>query len=528
MSEQMELALTSEEVVPPREPGRMWHLVTNQLNLMFMLAGGLITGPKGFGKKYYCDPLSFAPGWIPLFGERIPGGALDQSTSEGSHLRSVAAVIDLSSLRGAVRVLDGSGQLKELNWPDEANGDEQILFVPAPLPIGWLQAVLLPSKEALAEFRAQAADYANVSLDTAKPQVKAKLFTADTSFTWPLREAVLAERDEAPHRASAVGAVQALLVGLGNRGLTLCEAARLLADSTDGYLRPNEDPWLCAVVRWASRCSESEDEEVQTRILTRLLDAIVGAKHRADAVPETSCPPDSYQVVLEALEEESRGLNEPKWQEALIRLINDLRGLLGLSDDTISEILKRHARPFSRGLILFFLRPRCDELLSLYQPLLTEQDLVVAAALFGARSGWIGLPQALKDMPGLTAAATHHMAVKVHQEQGSGVELGSAPPRVWPLLELLQAEEGSWSKRQREGALRLARGMGWQEVLKTRISLGKGEYRLQVDGRGVHLLLDGDVKAVVTEADPAIFFEFLAKTPVSSKVEADVRSGLQP
>ena len=76
--------------------------------------------------------------------------------------------------------------------------------------------------------------------------------------------------------------------------------------------------------------------------------------------------------------------------------------------------------------------------------------------------------------------------------------------------------------------LRLARGMGWQAVLKTRISLGKGDYRLQVDGRGAHLLIDGDIKAVTTEVDPDPLFEWLSKAAVPPKIEAAVRATLEP
>ncbi len=72
MSEQPELELTPRRLTRSAEPRLVWHLATNQLNLMFLLAAGLVTGPKGFGRKYYLDPLSVAPGWIPLFAERIP------------------------------------------------------------------------------------------------------------------------------------------------------------------------------------------------------------------------------------------------------------------------------------------------------------------------------------------------------------------------------------------------------------------------------------------------------------------------
>jgi len=108
-----------------------------------------------------------------------------------------------------------------------------------------------------------------------------------------------------------------------------------------------------------------DDDEAQTRILTRVLAAIVAAKVEADNTPGTWCAPDTYQAVLDALDAERQRLTEPKWQEALTRLIDDLKGLLGLGDATTSELLKRHSRPFSRGLILFFLRRHCDELLAL-------------------------------------------------------------------------------------------------------------------------------------------------------------------
>lgn len=526
MHEPSDFGLTGEAAPRNRKPHHVWHLVTSQLNLMFLLAAGLLTGPKGFGHKYYRDPLSVAPGWIVLFGERIPPGALQQAIAEESHLQGVAATIDLSALRGPIRALDGKGQLRELQWPDEASGDEQLLFVPAPLPVGWLHAILFPSREASAAFREQAADYANVSIDACKLQVKAKLFRPGPGLSWPLTSNLPPDRDQSYQRVSAVGAVHALMVGLGNRGSALVKAARLVAECAEGTSVHTEDPLLRAVLHWVQGTSEPEGGEVQGRILTRLLGSIVSAKLNADSSDGTRCDPN--QAVLDTLEEERQRLTEPKWQEALTRLIDDLRGLLGLADATISELLKRHTRSFSRGLILFFLRQRSAELLELaqHQPLLTDHDLVVGAALFGARDGWMRLPEALKGTPGLTAATTQRMAVMAHRDGHSGLDLGPIPTRVRPLLELLQPGDSGWTKVQREGALRLTRAMDWQGIVKTRISLGKGDYRLQVDGRGAHLLIDGDVKAVETEVEPNLLFESLAKAVIPPKVETAVRSVL--
>ena len=529
MSDQTELDLTVPEAPREGAPLGLWYLVTNQLNLMYLLAAGLVTGPKGFGRKYYHDPLAVAPGWIPLFREPFPEGALTQSTREEPYLQVVAAAVDLGPLRGSVQAIDDQGRLRALQWPDEAAGNDVVLLVPVPLPVDWVQTILFPSKEARDAFREQAGDYSNVPLDGRKLQVRAKSFQPGGGPVWPPTGPLPVERDRSLHQASAVGATQALLVGLGNRGLALTRAARRLDGLAGGSDEPPEGPYLAAVLGWAQGVGGKDQVEVQTRILHRLLATIVGAKGAADTAAGTSCPPDFRRVVLDVLDEERQRLSEPKWQEALIRLIDDLQGLVGLGGATISELLVLHSRAFSRGLILFFLRQRCDELLALAteRAELTDQDLVVAAALFGARDGWLGLPPALKSTPGLSTAITHRMATLVHQEAGTGIDLGPTPPRVCALLEILGPGGAGWTQRQREAALVLARGMGWQGVLRTRISLGKGDYRVRVDGRGLHLLIDGDVKAVQTEVDSDLLFQSLGREAIPRKLESEVRSALQ-
>jgi len=524
-----ELELTAPSSAPRPAPRRHWLLVSNQLNLMFLLAAGLMTGPRGFGRKYYADPLTVAPGWIPLFAERIPFEVLAQATSEEAHLEALAASVDLGTLRGPVHAVDAAGRTRALHWPDESDGEEQILFVPAPLPATWLDAILFPSKEIRAKVREQASDYANVPLAAYKQSIKAGLFGNRRGAAWPPDVSTLSPCDHALHRVLSVGALQGLLAGLGNRGDALVRAAALLADSANAD--DTADPLLRAVLLWAIGAEPGAEAEIQARLLMQLLEAVVAAKVAADdnaAAGERWCPPDSHQAMLAALETERQRLGEPKWQEALARLIQDLEGLLGLGDASVSELLGRHARPFSRGLILFFLRPSCGDLFTLAREFtqLTDQDLLVAAALFAARGSWMELPQSVRDIPGLAAATGHRMAAMAQRLQHTGLQMGPAPPRVRPLRELLSASDSDWSKRQRDAALTLARDMGWQTLLSTRISLGKGEYRLQVDGRGVHVVLDGDVKAVRTEVDLKRLLERLAAAQVPAKLEVRVREML--
>ncbi len=88
-----------------------WRLVTNQRNLFYMLAAGLIMSPKGFGSKYYIDTLSTFPGWIPLFADNVPQIAIDLSKSEKSHLFDVLIVtVELKSMHGKIMAINAYGQ----------------------------------------------------------------------------------------------------------------------------------------------------------------------------------------------------------------------------------------------------------------------------------------------------------------------------------------------------------------------------------------------------------------------------------
>ena len=80
-------------------------LVTNHLNLMYMLATGLVMPPAGFGEKYYRDTLECFPGWIPLFVDKAPATAIELSTQEAGHLKPVIVQIGLTGLSGRVAAI---------------------------------------------------------------------------------------------------------------------------------------------------------------------------------------------------------------------------------------------------------------------------------------------------------------------------------------------------------------------------------------------------------------------------------------
>ena len=510
---------------------RVWLLPTNQLNLMFMIAAGLVSGPSGFGRKYFADCLGVCPGWIPVFAGGVPQQALVQAGTEGGHLRKVIAELDLSALRGPVQALGTNGVQRAIQFPDGLNDSDVGLLIPAPVPSTWIRTIHYSSKDERAAVEEEATDFANVPLFAHRSKVSARLFSGKSQCPWPPGIAGLRDGDLSLHRPNAVGGAMALAFALGNRGDETIEAARTMFDpecrgtGRGEGVPQTESPLVEAFKHWA--CIEPRDGamDLQARLLVSILNALVDAKVRADA-EGSGAPLDLHQTVLDALlaeQERLAGEGSQTAAERLAGLVDDLRGVLGLGAHTISELLSRHPKPFSRGLLLFFLRDRAEDLLELDNAGLNAMDLAVAATLFAARSGWMGLPAAVRNRPGLREAVAHRMAVLAHREAGSGVDLGPAPERIKPLRELLQATGGNWDRRQVDAALALARGLGWSDLLQTRISLGKGDYRLQVDGRGAHILLEGDVKAVVTEVPPEALLGRLSKAAVPPKLEMTVR-----
>jgi hypothetical protein len=499
---------------------------------MYMLAAGLVTGPRGFGRKYHRDALSLCTGWLPLFAESIPGAALDLAVSEGGHLRRVVAAVDLARLKGQVHALGPNGEPRTLVFPEGLTGEEQVLLVPAPLPATWIQAILFASKEDAAATLDEAAEYRNVPLEAYKRQVRPKFFNGTRNIAWPPKPGALPEWDAPIEDVTAIGGALGLLFALGNRDDSLVEAGRLLWDpptdgSGDQQPEARIDPLLAALIRWASLAGPMDTQDIQGGLLLNALQGVVNARAKWNDPSRTDGPTiNPRQAVLDVLESRRQHLPGDKWQAALERLASDLQGILGLGGDTVSELLQRHTKPFSRGLILFFLREDCADLVELRQPLLTGTDYVIAAALFGARSGWMGLSPEVRGQPGLREVVTHRMAALAQRHQQTGLDLGPAPGRVRPLRELLGTRGRPWNKSQQAGALTLARGMGWSQVMQTRISLGKGDYRFQVDGRGAHILLDGEVKAVNTEIDREGFFARLADSAIPVRLDAAVRADL--
>ena len=503
-------------------------LVTNHLNLMYMLAAGLVMPPAGFGGKYYRDSLECFPGWIPLFIGKAPREAIDSATSEAAHLKPVIVQFRLSGLSGRVVALADDG-VRDLDFPDRFTGSERVILAPAPLPVSWIESITFRSVDDKRACEADAKDFGNVPLEDFKPRKSSKaLFAKAPSAQWP-PAAGPAERTVPLQQPLAVGGVMAMLLRFANLGEQAVRACRVAFDPDDGAPRPTDDhPILVGLESWirggaatppVPPDSESDRVGLQNMSQARLFWEAV---ERLVAWREAGRPGSVENVLLDYLARATGDL-DPRLQAGVKKLHDTLESLTGLADATASELFERHDTPLAHAMTLLFLRHDCADLYEYASDRLSEPDWLAAAILFGVRDGWMKLPLGLRGGRSLSDAVSHRMARLSHRIAGTGLDLGEAPPRPHPLRELF-GDGATWPSREKSAALALARTQKW-DCVHTRISLGAGEYRLVVKGGVTSIEVPGEPR-ISPEVDRDRFFELLSGARVDHATEAEVRREL--
>ena len=169
-----------------RIPSQVWYLITNHLNLLYMMAAGLVMEPSGFRGKHYVDSLGVIPGWIPLFRNAIPAKALDQAVSERKHLRPCVVSFDLSGVSAQVQVVSREGKIRYANFPNLRLGKKGIgILVRAPLPLTLFSHIYFHSDEDQQIFETAAKDVSNVDLKPYRLKVEESLFRNNIDVAWP-------------------------------------------------------------------------------------------------------------------------------------------------------------------------------------------------------------------------------------------------------------------------------------------------------------------------------------------------------
>ena len=502
-------------------------LVTNHLNLFYMLSAGLVLPPTGFGGKYYQDTLCCFPGWIPLFVDKVSRQAIDYSITEASHLKPVLMEIELSGISGEVAVYREEAAHK-LRFPEQLDGSERIILLPAPLPSSRVKSIVYPSRDDKRFCETDAQDFGNVPIKDFKGRSNKTLFDKASEIPWPPAQGP-AERDTALQTPLAAGGVLAMLLHVGNRGEVAVESCRRAFDPGDASAVRNPDPILANIPEWmetgelpsflAANFGEDPNDirdATQKKLFWGSIERLLDWRERG-------CIGNVEDMLLDFLSETAAGLDS-RVQSGTRSLCDTLSSLSGLGDATVSTLFERHPTPMARAMILFFLRRDCADLLDFSHDALREPDWVMVAILFGARDGWQRLPLPLRAVSGLSDAVSHRMARMAHRIARTEFDLGDAPARVGSLRELF-GNGSHWRRMEQSAALDLARSQKW-DCIDTRISLGRGEYSLSVSGGSAHIDVPGEPK-VTARIDVAKFLDHLAESRLEPKIEERVRKRLR-
>ena len=369
---------TASKPQKPKEP-KLVHLVTNHQNMLYMLAAGMVMGPKGFRNKYYSDPLGFYPGWISLFRDTvtIPDFVFNKATEERKHLLPCIASFDLNKLPEHF-VVDTNGNKKKFSKPSGKQKKEFVLLFRAPLSLTCLLSINFYSDEDRQKFEEAANDVANVDLPSELIKVDKLLFPI------PMKEQPLAQlsfEDSIPAFGQALGGVLAMLYHCANRSQLGLAAYRLvtgsISDNDDLPLFNKLSLWFQSIIGSASVEDDDNDLVTSDPILAKLPDWVNGEtiskpvdarifwgvvqvliNEQKQERPQK--PTDAVLAYLQGQLDLSPNVDERTHLESLIK---DMRGTQGLGSGTITQLLDRHKEPLSRALLLFSLRQHCTELL---------------------------------------------------------------------------------------------------------------------------------------------------------------------
>ena len=515
----------SAAVAPDATPERGF-LVTNHLNLLYMLAAGLLLPTSGFGEKYYRDTLGGCPGWIPLFTGRPGRAAVDHSIAEAKHLKPCQVVVSLRECVGPVMV-PGPAGVEKRRSPHEVGG-EPLIFVPAPLPVSAIEEILFESREDSTACKKDALDFGNVPLADFETRVDRKRFASPSNQMWPPSH-MPPQRFAPLAVAQAAGGMLAMLRILASRdagevlagGEPLGLVAYRAAFDAEADLSPGLSPTVAAgLTAWmqtgpstarGAAASPDSDRGDARRLFWGAVDTL------AEQAGATGVD-DANARLLDYLDRESTGLDD-RLRKHVVELRETLDSLTGLADLTASDLFDRFRTPLPRAMSLLFLRSTCADLLAFEHEALTTEDWLAAALLFGARAGWLALPLSLRGGPAVSAAVSHRMAALSHRVADTGFELGPAPARPRPLAELFA---GPWNARRQNAAVSLARAQEWTDCLQTRVKLGAGDYVLKVGRGGTEIVFPGEARAVETDVDRARFSTLLAGASIDPADEAVV------
>lgn len=506
-----------------------WYLVTNHLNLSFMLASGLMLPRSGFAKKYYKDPLQFFPGYLPLFCDPVPSDAIEMATQEARHLIPVMASVNLTSFKGPIAAIDAQGRLiRDLVFPEHLSGQEVALLIPAPLPVSLIDTLHFETQAAVKKFKTDIQAYNNVAIEHISMKPLKKIFKqtrkeSDSLIGTSWYNAGDLNRNVPLDQAFCAGGILGLAFHAADKNSARIRTFDYAFNARHPQSENNGKPeFTDRPLSWLVRGAKLPEDHTLTEKMFWGMAAALGDK---TTLPNANARDRAMDFLENQCVQWPAVASNDRLKASLERLTKDLEGLdRATLIFSRSELFDRHEKPFARAAILFFLHRDSPGMIDSNHEALNPEDLFAANLLVCAHRGWIGLPLEMKRGAVLQAAVTHRMAALSHTLAGTGVSFGPAPEPPMPFPALFEKNEtdGQWRAEQKKAALALAKAQKW-DCISTTISLGNGDYTLKSTTGGVAIILDGLEKGISHDIHQEKFYKALSEAEIPEKADLEVR-----
>jgi hypothetical protein len=494
---------------------RYWHFISDNMKLHHIVATGQII--EHYGSIKSSDSTDIQAGWIPLFTE-------NNITCESSH-EDIIIKIDTASFTGQFITVNSVGGLGSKQFPGEFTSNDQEVYLRAPLPITTISEIIFPSKESKEDFIDRASGYKNENLDIftlkiKKPPKKAVLKSYSTQLPKIEHDHSLLDHIQ------TLAAMRGLHFKLANRDSDASITYSVLYPQNE-LTSPSNDIDVNEILKealyWKKHGEISPETKHDTNKKYVLLFWNI-FKSIADADRESSV----YDTVINELNNEQNTMVDGTSKKALITLKDDLIDTRTSTTKNLDQLFEQHPNPFSRALIIFFVRDKIVELVKFKNSQVNIVDLLVASLLFSAREKWKSFSTEMRGYSLFTKEQSTLMATLFHARANTGIEIKSPSNTITPLYDLLLGDSAitSSAKKYRDTRVMVAEGMKWN-CIETKITLDKGTYPMVITGSGIEFTFDGIPKSIKTDVKLDEFKQSLAVDGITGTVEEKVREKLK-
>ena len=494
---------------------KYWHFISNKVKLHHILATGLII--EHYGSIKHNDSTSNHTGWIPLFAEN--------NITSGNENEDIIIKIDTSYFTGQVFAKTGLGELELKKSLNDLTSSNQEIYLRAPIPITAIAEIIFPNKESKNDFIDRASGYKNENLDIFILKVKKppkKTLLKSYSSQLPSLE----QYENLLDHVQVAAAMRGLHFKFANKhkdasdlyNAFYCQNddANVVEDFNKEYIL-KEAPYWINHGKISSEC-ENDTSKKYVVLFWNIVKSISNSSKNVTV----------HDAVINELVNAQDSMPDGKSKEALNTLTKDLIDIRTLATKNKDQLFEQHKNPFSRALIIFFVRDKVAEFVKFRDPQVTTTDLLVASLLFGAREQWKNFSTEVRGYSLFTKEQSTFMVNLFHARANTGIEIKPSSNTVTPIYNLLLGNSAikSSAKKYRDTRVMVAEEMKWN-CIETKITLDKGTYPMVITGSGVEFTFDGIPKSIKTDVKIEEFKRSLAVDEITDIVEEKVRKKLK-